>query len=208
MDLTPIPILVLVGLALTLYLCQKQKDSFSAGTICTYRPLDLPSDASHQLFPTYQALLDAFDKGSVDNCISVESPLHKLLDRFFMYDIYYVIIEFQGQATTPSPEVDWTGKNVGVSEEERDVLASVILETGQMPGDIALYSQTECIQQQDKACLDFYLTTVSETTRFFSSLSRPFTMHPVRVKGMSTKPYPFPSGELVTSFQPLYLYTK
>ena len=122
--------------------------------------------------------------------------------------LYYIIVEFN--VTTPKIQpFNWTDKNVGFSEEDRDVLAQIIDYSGQTPGDIKSIRQKDIIVNQG-SCLDYYVTSITQYSVFLDNFDMNIFVHPV-LYGNFTEEFPINlknQPSFTTSYSPLYQYVK
>lgn len=122
--------------------------------------------------------------------------------------LYYIIVEFN--ITTPKIQpLNWVDKNVGFSEEDRDVLAQIIDYCGQTPGDIKSMSQKDIVANQG-SCLDYYVTSITQYSVFLDNFKMNIFFHPV-LYGNFTEEFPINlknQPSFTTSYSPLYQYVK
>ena len=122
--------------------------------------------------------------------------------------VYYIIVEFN--ITTPKIQpLNWVDKNVGFSEEDRDIFAQIINYSGQTPGDIKSIQHSDIIANQG-ACLDYYVTSITQYSVFLNNFNNNIFVHPV-MYGSLIEEFPINlknQPPFATSYSPLYQYVK
>ena len=226
-------ILLLIVLLCILILVSKKKERLVGQIfVASYLPYDsipvLPTYVVKQ-YPTYESgLVDYNNACSLTNTVGTlgstipPCATGSLTGSIFSTDtsivafsktqianLYCIIVEFN--ITTPKIQpLNWVDKNVGFSEEDRDVLAQIISYSGQIPGDIKSIQQNDIIANQG-SCLDYYVTSITQYSVFLDNLNNNnIFVHPV-MYGSFTGEFPINlqnQPPFTTSYSPLYQYVK
>lgn len=138
----------------------------------------VPADRTRQPYATYEQAKVAWSDGAASELMSLEPSLP--YPSRVVGDVYLVVL-----SKTAEPNPSLSGKNVAVTPDARDALATLASATQTVPSDVRLMSMDEFIgveQGASKSCVDYFVTFVSSASAFLRT-RLPTTYHAVQFPG-------------------------